>query len=428
MRSFVGLVVLACGCGAASHGGVFIAPAVAPVPSTVAATTSAGSTSSTTSAGTTTTAVTTPATVAPPTTQQLALAHAPLYRFNAFDPGGPSSIANVSEDFFPMSVKSYFDQLEAGSARVAITEACGTTPGTNALRPCGPVVVSHDAIHGVPQRMSGDDPGTAPVYFHAYEDVAKKVRNPDGSGEDVYDVEYWLFYGVDMSRDEIAGIPYVLDVGGHLGDWETVSVAVAVVLGPGGVYLRDEVRLGIYSAHGKQASVQPFEMELTDDAGTPTPLGAHPVAYVAVGKHASYPEPGYWIDPYHLLPVAIHDEWFLGNGFAWCSWRSPLLDLDGPATAEFTPASLVALEDSSVQGLTDWRKYKGTYGDTQPPAGWIASLGFWGDSPPGPEVHGNYNSMAHGAKAWHDIKTGAKGLVLGPVTTVSPAPIPVHIP
>ncbi len=68
------------------------------------------------------------ATPAFPKPLEIARRHAPLYRFNAWVQGS-TLLANASEDYFPMSVKEYFDELAAGRVRVAIAEANGPVPG-----------------------------------------------------------------------------------------------------------------------------------------------------------------------------------------------------------------------------------------------------------------------------------------------------------
>jgi hypothetical protein len=368
--------------------------------------------------------------VAPPTPDELASRHAPLYRFNAWV-AGINSIANRNEDYFPMSVTSYLDQLAAGSVRVVTHEASGATVTVSEMRPLSTKpVIAADKIEGAPWGPVGDVPGTAPVYFHAYEDTKARVRHPDGSGSATWFIEYWLFYGQDVSREKLPFGP-VLDISGHKGDLEHTRFAIQVDLGPGGSFLCSKIVRGYFAAHSWVYLVEPADMELVDDQGQPDPRGGHPVSYVSVGKHAEYPQAGYWIDNLGLLPFVTHDEIFLGNGVEWTSWRSPLVDLDANnGSPEFAPASFALLLDPSLKGMTDWRDYKGTWGDTRPP-----SLGFlnplvalapFGDSPKGPTHQSDYGKGPRYTKKWADVKRTATRLTLTSYAPVVPAPLPVR--
>src|SRR5262249_54841058 len=128
-------------------------------------------------------------------------------------------------------------------------------PGISTVQQIGTVTVGPDEIDGVPKHMPGDVPGTAPVYVHVCPDASASVRNPDGSGEDVAWIEYWLFYGQDESGESILGA-VTLDIAGHRGDWETVAMRVATVLGPGGAFVRSELRRACFSAHGDATLVE----------------------------------------------------------------------------------------------------------------------------------------------------------------------------
>src|SRR5581483_825139 len=130
---------------------------------------------------------------------------------------------------------SYCDQLAAGRARLVTLEADQGALGANEEQAlAAKAVIDPDAIHGAPSGLAGDEPGKAPVYFHAYEDAKARVRHADGSGSDLYYIEYWLFYGQDASRERVFFLGTVFDVGGHKGDWEMTTFSVRVNLGAGG--------------------------------------------------------------------------------------------------------------------------------------------------------------------------------------------------
>ncbi|MEZ0229328.1 MAG: Vps62-related protein [Planctomycetota bacterium] len=345
-----------------------------------------------------------------PSRTDLARLHAPLYRFNAWVPGN-SSPGNKSEDYFPMSVGGWLHQLRNGRARVVTKESNGKTPSVNQTRPLvRKIEIAKDAIHGVPARMAGDAPGDAPVYFHVH-DEGKTIAK-DGSGEERLVIQYWLFYGQDASRDRVSPVGFgpKLDLAGHVGDWEQTSLAVTVLRGQGGKFLRTEVRRAYYTAHGAPRSVERGDFQLEG--------GTHPVVYVAAGKHASYPEPGWWQDPNGYAPWIVHDEFFLGNGYAWRSWEKPLhvYDLDGAATL-------------FVQNGFDWRSYAGTFGDDRDLT--IPLLGKTfptGQSPRAPKLQSSYGDLSKTAKPWRDEKRTAKGLHLGASPVVSPVPLPKRLP
>ncbi len=408
---FVAFLLAACSpSSGGSRGGSFstVAPATSSLPRSVSPVRSA------TPAATTSTA-----SASYPTPADLARRHAPLYRFNAWIPTS-SSICNKSEDYFPMSVRSFFEQLAAGTVRVVTIEADQNTVGLNEEVALGATPkIDAAAIRDTPIGLTGDEPGTAPVYFHVYEDAKARVRNADGSGSDLWFVEYWLFYPQDASRERVFALGIIFDVGGHKGDWEATTFAVRVTLGPGGAFLSSDVVKGYYSGHGDKQ-----EAELADM----TVVNGHPVGFIAVGKHATYPEPGYWTDIFGMLPLAIHDEYFLGNGYAWESWKSPLIDLeDKNNAAEFAPPAFAKLRDPALAatGLTDWRSYKGTWGDSQ--AFSIPLINFslpFGDSPDGPWQKGSYGSGAKSTKKWSDVKRTASGLELKSFAPVVPPPVP----
>jgi len=316
---------------------------------------------------------------APVTTADLARAHAPLFKFNAWVEGDASPM-NKSEDYYPMSCARFFDELASGRARVTSRESWSRA-GETELRPVGRVSVEERSIEGVPRNMAGDEPGKAPLYFHAY-----------GKNGLTY-IEYWTFYGMDRCRVKVLGI--TLPIGGHRGDWEGISVA----LDASGKLVR-----AYYSRHGEKDEVFPQEMHFE---------GEHPVVYVSQGKHASYPEPGVWHDMLGLAPLVEFDEFFRGNGFAWKTWEGRLVDLGADDPAEFAPGSFKKL---CAAPLRDWREFKG---------GWGPDRGFWkiAGSPVGPAQHGEWSSGEKGAVPWHETRK-KKGVEIREAAPVEPAPVP----
>ncbi len=406
----IALVVIAAACAPKSSSGptgTLSAPAV------VASTLVAASVASTTPAF--------------PKPLEIARRHAPLYRFNAWVHGS-TLLANVSEDYFPMSVKEYFDELAAGRVRVAIAEANGPVPGANEVRTFAPPTIEPTRIVGVPENISGDAPGSAPVYCHVYEDKTSRVRNADGSGTDLYYVEFWIFYGRDRSREKLFSRGPVLDLGGHRADWEMIEVAVELDLGPGGAYRTTRVARAFYTGHNDKRSVELQDLELVDDSGKRDPAGTHPVVYVSAGKHASFPHAGHWKDIFGLLPEVEHDEVFLGNGARWSSWNGTLHDFWDKNDPEFTPPSFAKLLDPTLQAqkLTDWRNYDGRFGDDLPPVIPFLNVKLpFADSPRAPTHQTFFGTGAAKAQPWRSV-VGSHGLVLGPVADVVPAPVPVR--
>ncbi len=341
-----------------------------------------------------------------PSFMTLAKWHAPIYRFNAWQPND-SSAQNRNEEFFPQSVVRYFDELAARKARLSTKLASGSRPGENAVVSfSGTVKLDSKWIHGVPQRMSGDEPGKAPVYVHAFEDTSKRVRRPDGSGEDLVYIEFWLFYPKDIALVTIRPFANPFAMGGHRGDWESTSFAIACVYGTGGAFTRSELRKGYYNGHGDKLRVELADMELHQ---------AHPVVNISAGKHASLPEPGKWLDRFGLAPAIAFDEFFLGNGFEWRAENAPLIDLDGPLSNEFAPPSFIAIPSS----FADWRRFPGGWGSDKP-------LGPLAGSPVSPRFARVFGLGDGGAEDWKDVKRNARKLYLGAVPKVTPTPVPIR--
>jgi hypothetical protein len=368
-----------------------------------------------------TTATTTSRATAPATPADLARLHAPAFRFNAWVPND-SSPHNKSEDYFPMSVARFLDEIASGSARVATKEAEGATPGINEVQSfSSKVVVDEDKIDGYPKLMAGDEPGTSPIYAHVYEDTSRKVKNPDGSGEDYFFIEYWVFYPQDVAKIRVTAL--TLRFGGHRSDWEHLTVGAALVYGPGGAFLRSEVRQGLYYGHNDKFAVEKSELELVDDQGRTDPQGTHVVVYIALGKHAAYPEPGVWRNRFGAPPLVGEDDVFRGNGVEWRAWTTPVHDLEGPPTPEFTPPVFALLLSTKLAttGLVDWREYKGHWGpDKAVPLIPITA------SPKGPRAKpSEYGSGDKSSDRWSDVKRShASELTLARSPAIVPPPVP----
>lgn len=394
----------------------------------------AGSTAATTTAGA-------PGALNPAFGALVARTFAPQLRYNAFHADGNPSRQNRNEDFFPMGVASFLSELQSGSARVLVQSSTGPNPGVSqarafATRP----TLKAKHLEGYPRFMVGDEPGTAPTYVHAYEDVRGRVTNPDGSGALVLHVEYWFFYAYDRAESVLLQVITTSrdDITGHRADWEHVSFRIEVQLGPGGTFAGGDIEHGTFYGHFGGSLVSGSELERVDDAGDDDPTGRHPVVYVAQGKHAAYPEAGEWTG--HTVPswVAIHTDFFRGNGVRLDTWTTPLLDLEDPASApqEFSPpafTTLVAGSPGTVSGHTDWTTYAGRWG---PDLSLLnvggVHLGI-GLSPDGPKVKANYGDFGGLSKLprWRALKASEKELKvykdLGvTIPRVLPAPAPIR--
>lgn len=225
-----------------------------------------------------------PATTAPAldSAARVALArrHAPEMRFNArLDAAAPidRSPQNRDEMYFPMSAERFFAEYR---------------PQFDDRR-----------ITSYPERLKGDPPGAAPIYADVY---------PDGVDPAIYFAEYWSFYPYDECPARVASV--FGPIGSHRADWEHVTLKLRLD-GTG----RSEIVAAVYYGHEHALLVEPELLELVE--------GAHPVVYVAAGKHASYPEPGEWRNYTGLAPIVQFDDVFHGNGPRARTWEGEIVDI-----------------------------------------------------------------------------------------------------
>ena len=373
----------------------------------------------------------------------VARAFAPELRFNAYHDDGNRAPQNKNEDFFPLGVASFLAELERGAARVVVQPSDRHAVAVSQVRPfTSRPALSSAHLGGYPKFMAGDEPGTAPVYVHVYEDPAGRALAADGSGELVLHAEYWYFYAYDRSEAVLAFSLISTsggDITGHRADWENVAYRLRLTLGPGGALLAGEVTHGTYYGHGHAFVIPGAGLQRVDDAGNDDPAGRHPVAYISQGKHAAYPEAGQFEG--HSVPmwVAAHTDFFRGNGVRLQAWTAPLPDLEDAAALpqEFAPPAFTTLlatsAGSATTGLSDWTLYRGRFG----PDLTILHLPFTsitlGLSPTGPKrkaYYGNKGGLST-YPLWTDVKAREPGLKAYAdhgivIPRVLPPPLPIR--
>ena len=121
-----------------------------------------------------------------------------------------------------------------------------------------------------PARLTREGPQQviegAPAYFE---------RHPEAGGERI---TYWFFYGLSHPP----GVPEYTERASHEGDWERISVLLRHA--PGTIdYLPVSVRFHTHDGHRDI----PWQA-VTRTAAGDSPALSHPVAYSAVGSHATY--------------------------------------------------------------------------------------------------------------------------------------------
>ena len=401
--------VFATGCGQSRSG------------SSRAASTVAGATSGSVAPGTSATIAPFPIGPLTPALQdRIAETFAPQLRFNAYFNDGSTSLQNRSEDFFPVGVAEFLDEIESGQGRVLVQGSSGANPGISEIRPHTDAPVLGAAFGTYPRNLVGDVPGQAPLYVHVYEDTAASRINADGSGELVAFVEYWVFYAQDRADAILLGLlptTGAFDLTGHRADWEHTSFGVRVQLGFGGVYVSGALESGVFWGHSKKHWVDGADLETVDDAGAPSPTGLHPIVYVSQGKHASYPQAGEFRNPVVPGWVARHTDYFRGNGVTIDSWRVPLHNLEDTVSHPqvFSPASFAAVVARSPNTtLADWSEYQGKWG---PDLTLISApslsirIGTSASGPKAKSHYGDFNGRGSYPQ-WSDTKAAKPNLIV----------------
>lgn len=401
------LAVYAAGCSSSSRSGG--ASTAAPVTSGGSGGTTSGSTGGTTSA--------------PPLALEpngslgfdlravIARDFAPQLRYNAYHNDGNGARQNRNEDFFPIGVRSFLEQLNAQQVRMVVDQSTGTTPALLAVQPItDQAQFGNRVLQPYPRFIAGDQPGTAPLYTNVYLDDATRQLDAQLAGTVEAFCEYYVFYAHDRAEATVLGfIPTGgnNDRFGHRADWERMHVRARLSFGPGGTYQGGEVLSGVFSGHGKKFLAQRPELETVDDLGQPDPLGTHMVAYIANGKHAAFPQAGEWKDANYPAWVADYTDFFRGNGVWIDGWSVPLFDLEEPARApdEFSPPEFFAMQMTGVT-LTDWTQFDGTWG---PDAFQIPLVGIRiSTSPTGPKQKSEYGNFGGTTELWVDAKSHSR--------------------
>jgi hypothetical protein len=312
----------------------------------------------------------------------LARRFAPQLRYNAWaalkDPLAASSLQNANEDFLPLGVDAFFDALAAGRAEIVVARSRSAAPARVRAVPTRGVPRFHGGfLHEVPERMAGAEPNAAPTYVNAYR-APELEEQPDVR---VYFISYWQFYGYDWACSRVLGSFGC--IGAHRGDWEHQAFRIHARLDPQGKVEQATLVTGYFYAHGWGVAVPGDRLERVDDRGLEG--GEHPVVYVSLGKHGSYPEPGELHDfPVHRA-IADQDDFFHGNGVRIACWKTPLIDIGKPTRAAHperfaSPAFRKILGQSPGAEFETWLDYTGRWGSDLEG---IGSL-IWTSSPTGP--------------------------------------------
>ncbi|RME72231.1 MAG: hypothetical protein D6776_09130 [Planctomycetota bacterium] len=286
-----------------------------------------------------------------------ALAHrfAPQLRYNAYSPQVDAPNNNRNEDFFPGSVDAFLRALVTGRYRVVQRMSVGPEPALVGVLEAGSGRLERTHLAGYPERMAGAPPGRAPSYVHVY--------RAGQTGDDTrWWCEYWQWYPYDHACARVLGRGGC--VGGHRGDWEHQSFELRVPRG-GGPEAARLVR-GVFYGHGWAISLEAARLERVDDEGRGTPTGTHPVVYVSVGKHASYPYAGELRAYVASRWLVDHDDVFHGNGVWIDTWRAPLVDIAPPARRahpeRFASEAWRTLVGGRDDLPPDWLSFRGRWG------------------------------------------------------------------
>ena len=142
-----------------------------------------------------------------------------------------------------------------------------------------------------------------PAYFE---------RHPDGDDERI---TYWFFYGLSHPP----GVPAYTERASHEGDWERISVLLQHRPGSS-AYLPLSVRFHTHDGHRDV----PWRA-IVRVAGGSSPALTHPVAYSAVGSHATYWRTGDYAIVVKLADhpaLAVHDHAMACSGCPqWRTWE-----------------------------------------------------------------------------------------------------------
>jgi hypothetical protein len=297
---------------------------------------------------------------------ELARRFAPQLRFNAFHPDGSDSLSNRNEDFLPGSVDAFFRALATGGFRVVGRMSEGARPAeVQTVTEPAQARFEDGRITGFPERLAGAAPGVAPTYVHVYRADDRSTPRAGGGVRETWFCEYWQWYPYDFGCSRFLG--RFGCIGGHRGDWEHQSVEVEVQRGPAGALEAARIVRGHYFGHGWSIAVPAEQLERVDDVGEDAPDGTHPVVYVAVGKHASYPHAGELHDYAVHRVISDHDDFFRGNGVRIDLWRTALIDISKDARdaepGRFAPPALQeVLARSPGVKLETWLDFRGRWG------------------------------------------------------------------
>ncbi|MGE3547714.1 MAG: Vps62-related protein [Kofleriaceae bacterium] len=214
------------------------------------------------------------------------------------------------EEFLPAPVEYFLERSTMRYSKRWVTDA---------------EVVPLGGVHQLnlnTQTYDGDVSNASDKFFlHAPEDAARRGSDPEGwrayvhakpaSGSGI-DIQYWVFF------------PYNNGINKHEGDWEHVTIST------------DEyglLRSAWYAQHNGGEVLDEDELQYVD--------GTHPIAYSALGSHASYPGTG------------VHSDLDItGDGVQWDTWGA-LVNV-GEATS--TTASDTLNGQQFVQFAGRWGK------------------------------------------------------------------------
>ncbi|MCK9543148.1 MAG: Vps62-related protein, partial [Novosphingobium sp.] len=208
---------------------------------------------------------------------------------------------------------------------------------------------------------------------HAYYNVVELSDNE-------IKISYWFFYANQGAIKIMPGLDQILesfDVGNHEGDWEHIDERWKKE--NNGQWQLVEV---FYARHGqaKGDTVKKADLELVNDSGVKDKNGTHPVVYVAVNSHASYPK--------NLTFISTDVDKTSNQGPRAKLWGT---DSNGQ----------LKLEDYSDK---PWKNYVGRWGaDVKK---------HLGGSPEGPEMGGSFikspkrraELIVDGKPYWQDIE------------------------